>query len=110
MDQDVHGIAYRAIGILRSPFTDIKGMPVQPVGALGVTGHVEVHADFADGFEFRLALLRCVACCVLWAHMHRHVAGETVERTEGSHSGTEQLAELAARVRDGQHAEQAVFG
>jgi len=70
MDQDVHGIAYRAIGILRSPFTDIKGMPVQPVGALGVTGHVEVHADFADG----LRDLEGFSHVFLLYHLHR-VAG-----------------------------------
>lgn len=60
-------IAYRPIGILHSPYTDIQGMPVQPVGALGVTGHIEVHPDFAEG----LADLEGFSHVFLLYHLHR---------------------------------------
>lgn len=60
-------IAYRPIGILRSPFRDIAGMPIQPVGALGVAGHVEVHADFVPG----LADLEGFSHVFLLYHLHR---------------------------------------
>jgi tRNA (adenine37-N6)-methyltransferase len=60
-------IAYRSIGVLRSPFCDIKGMPIQPVGALGVTGTVEVHPDFAGG----LMDLEGFSHVFLLYHLHR---------------------------------------
>jgi len=33
--------SYTPIGTIRSPFTDIAGMPIQPVGARGVRGTIE---------------------------------------------------------------------
>lgn len=35
-------IAYTPIGVIRTPHTAIKGMPIQPVGALGVAGTIEI--------------------------------------------------------------------
>ena len=69
-DDAVPTIAYQSIGILHSPFTDIKGMPIQPVGALGVAGHVTVHSDFAGG----LRDLEGFSHVFLLYHLHR-VAG-----------------------------------
>jgi tRNA-Thr(GGU) m(6)t(6)A37 methyltransferase TsaA len=60
-------IAYRSIGILRSPFQDIAGMPIQPVGALGVLGQVEVHAEFAAGLHD----LHGFSHVFLLYHLHR---------------------------------------
>lgn len=37
------------IGVIRSPFTELEGMPIQPAGADGVVGTVEVLPEFADG-------------------------------------------------------------
>lgn len=31
-------IRYMPIGIICSPFKDIKGMPIQPIGAKGIKG------------------------------------------------------------------------
>lgn len=42
-------IVFTPIGIIRSPFTDIAGMPIQPGGARGVRGTVEVSEDYAEG-------------------------------------------------------------
>lgn len=69
-------IAYRSIGILHSPFTDIAGMPVQPVGALGVEGHVTVHPDFAGG----LLDLEGFSHVFLVYHLHRVAGYELVVR------------------------------
>lgn len=44
-------IRYTPIGIIRSPFKDIEGMPIQPTGARGIAGTVEVKRDYADGLE-----------------------------------------------------------
>ena len=44
-------IRYKPIGIIRSPFEDINGMPIQPTGARGITGTVEVKPEYADGLK-----------------------------------------------------------
>ncbi|MEA4856439.1 MAG: tRNA (N6-threonylcarbamoyladenosine(37)-N6)-methyltransferase TrmO [Solidesulfovibrio sp.] len=69
-------IAYRPIGILRSPFRDIQGMPIQPVGAIGVAGRVEVHADFAGG----LRDLEGFSHVFLLYHLHRVTGYDLVVR------------------------------
>jgi len=40
---------YSPIGTIRSPFTDISGMPIQPTGARAVRGTVEVSEEYAEG-------------------------------------------------------------
>ncbi len=47
MDQ----IVFRPIGVIRSPFLEREGMPIQPIGALGVRGRVEVQPDLAPGLK-----------------------------------------------------------
>jgi len=44
-------ICYNPIGTIRTPWTDIAGMPIQPSGARGVTGTVTVFDEFADGLQ-----------------------------------------------------------
>ena len=44
-------ITFRPIGIIHSPFTDIKGMPIQPSGARGVAGTIEIYSEYADGLK-----------------------------------------------------------
>ncbi len=39
----------KPIGTIHSPFTNLKGMPIQPTGASGVKGTVEVFEEYADG-------------------------------------------------------------
>jgi len=41
--------SYRPIGTIRSPFRDPAGMPVQPGGARGVRGTVEIFEEFRAG-------------------------------------------------------------
>ena len=42
-------IRYRAIGTIRSPFEDPKGVPIQPEAAEGVEGTVEVFRECLEG-------------------------------------------------------------
>ena len=42
-------IQLRAIGIIRSPFQDVKGMPIQSAGASDVQGRVIVDTLFEEG-------------------------------------------------------------
>ena len=41
----------KPIGIIHSPFTELKGMPIQPKGATGVTGTVEIFQEFQPGLK-----------------------------------------------------------
>lgn len=60
-------ITYSSIGIIHSPHKDTKGMPIQPTGAKGIQGSVEIKKKFAgglkdlDGFEY----------IILIYHFHR---------------------------------------
>jgi tRNA-Thr(GGU) m(6)t(6)A37 methyltransferase TsaA len=42
-------IEFSPIGIIHSPFTELEGMPIQPTGAAGIKGTVEVFKDFRQG-------------------------------------------------------------
>jgi tRNA-Thr(GGU) m(6)t(6)A37 methyltransferase TsaA len=42
-------ITYKPIGIIHTPFTKLDGMPIQPTGAAGVKGTVEVFPEYAEG-------------------------------------------------------------
>ncbi|MBN1659816.1 MAG: tRNA (N6-threonylcarbamoyladenosine(37)-N6)-methyltransferase TrmO [Anaerolineae bacterium] len=44
-------IHYRAIGTIHSPFSGIEGMPIQPPGAAGVPGCVEVDPEWVEGLR-----------------------------------------------------------
>jgi tRNA-Thr(GGU) m(6)t(6)A37 methyltransferase TsaA len=44
-------IEFEPIGIIHSPFMEIEGMPIQPPGATGVRGTVEVFEDFHPGLK-----------------------------------------------------------
>jgi len=42
---------YRAIGVIHTPFKEPKGTPIQPAGAEGVRGTVEVFPEYTDGLK-----------------------------------------------------------
>jgi tRNA-Thr(GGU) m(6)t(6)A37 methyltransferase TsaA len=44
-------IEFQQIGIICSPFKNIDGMPIQPGGALGMKGSVEVYPEFEQGLK-----------------------------------------------------------
>ena len=44
-------IIYSPIGIIRSPFKDAVGMPIQASLSQGAEGTVEVYPDFTDGLQ-----------------------------------------------------------
>lgn len=44
-------IIYRPIGIIHTPFHKLKGMPIQPGGAQGVGGTIEIREDCLDGLQ-----------------------------------------------------------
>lgn len=44
-------IEYTPIGIIRSPFKGLEGMPIQPAGAAGVKGTVEILEEYQEGLK-----------------------------------------------------------
>jgi tRNA-Thr(GGU) m(6)t(6)A37 methyltransferase TsaA len=44
-------VIYVPIGTVRSPFKTIEGTPIQPVGAKGVRGQVELREEFLAGLK-----------------------------------------------------------
>lgn len=44
-------ILYRPIGIIHSPFRDIKGMPIQPIGGQGIRGMIELETKYVQGLK-----------------------------------------------------------
>jgi tRNA-Thr(GGU) m(6)t(6)A37 methyltransferase TsaA len=44
-------IKYKPIGIVHSPFKEPKGTPIQPAGANGIDGTVEVFPEYAEGLK-----------------------------------------------------------
>jgi tRNA-Thr(GGU) m(6)t(6)A37 methyltransferase TsaA len=47
----VETIKYQPIGIIHSPFKDVKNVPIQPSGAIGVKGTVEINPDYVAGLK-----------------------------------------------------------
>jgi len=60
-------IEYAPIGIIHSPFRELKGMPIQSAGAAGIKGTVEVFEDFQAG----LMDLDGFSHIILLYHFHR---------------------------------------
>lgn len=72
----MQSVSYEPIGILRSPYTTTEGMPVQPIGAMGVLGHLEIRPDLAEG----LLDLQHFSHVILIYHLHRIARVDLVAR------------------------------
>jgi tRNA (adenine37-N6)-methyltransferase len=44
-------ICYQPIGIIRSPFKEPRGMPIQPAGASGIAGTIELDPEYEGGLK-----------------------------------------------------------
>ena len=44
-------IVYEPIGTIHSPFETVHGMPIQPAGAKGVQGTIEINPEYVDGLQ-----------------------------------------------------------
>ena len=42
-------IKYKPIGIIKSPFKNLEGMPIHPIGACGVTGEIHIEDEYKEG-------------------------------------------------------------
>jgi tRNA-Thr(GGU) m(6)t(6)A37 methyltransferase TsaA len=59
-------LTYRPIGVIRTPFKEPRGTPIQPTGAMGVEGTVEVFPEYSPG----LRDLECFSHVILLYHFH----------------------------------------
>ena len=60
-------ITYTSIGTIHSPFTEPAGMPIQPAGAAGVRGTIDIDEKFRDGLRDLCGFSRII----LIYHLHR---------------------------------------
>lgn len=60
-------IEFDPIGVIHTPFTEREGMPIQPAGAVGVKGTVELFEDFHPGLKD----LDGFSHIILLYHFHR---------------------------------------
>lgn len=44
-------IVFQPIGIIYTPFHDVKDMPIQPLAAEGVKGHIMIRPEYAMGLK-----------------------------------------------------------
>lgn len=44
-------IKFKSIGIIHSPFKDLEGMPIQPMGARGIKGDVQIKNEYKEGLK-----------------------------------------------------------
>jgi tRNA-Thr(GGU) m(6)t(6)A37 methyltransferase TsaA len=64
-------ICYQPIGLVRSPFADLGGMPLQSVAAAEVRGKIEIYPEFVAGLKD----LKGFSHLHVVAHLHRGVPG-----------------------------------
>ena len=67
-------IRYMPIGVVHSPFKDVKGMPIQAAAAGRVAGTIEVEPAYRDGLKD----LEGFSHIILLYHFH-HCQGYTLE-------------------------------
>jgi tRNA-Thr(GGU) m(6)t(6)A37 methyltransferase TsaA len=60
-------ITYKPIGIIKSPFKELEGMPIQPVGACGIKGEVHLDEQYTEG----LTDLDEFSHIILLYHLHK---------------------------------------
>ena len=60
-------IEYTPIGIIHSPFKELENMPIQPAGAKGIQGMIEIFKDYRDGLKD----LEGFSHIILLYHFHR---------------------------------------
>ena len=70
-DAPLQAITYRPVGIVRSPFTRIEGMPLQSVAAEEIAARVEIRAELQPG----LRDLDGFSHLHLITHLHRGTPG-----------------------------------
>jgi len=72
----VKEIKYKPIGVIHSPFKKPEGTPIQPAGASGVDGTVEIFPEYAQGLKD----IEGFSHIILLYHFHLSRAGTLLVR------------------------------
>lgn len=48
---NIDDVTYHPIGIIHSPFKDPEGMPIQPIGAKGIKGYIQLKGEYKEGLK-----------------------------------------------------------
>lgn len=51
MDNKIKSVVFTPIGIVRSPFKNLEGMPIQPVGARNIKGQIWIKKEYEEGLK-----------------------------------------------------------
>lgn len=78
-------ITYKPIGVIRSPFKQAEGTPIQPSGAQGVAGRVELEQEFSQGLKDLDGFSHIVL--VYHFHLIRGYSLEVIPFLDDSHRG-----------------------
>jgi len=49
--KDIDPLLFRPVGIIHTPFKELQNMPIQPSGAAGIRGTVDLYPEFAEGLK-----------------------------------------------------------
>jgi tRNA-Thr(GGU) m(6)t(6)A37 methyltransferase TsaA len=49
--ETIQPIVYKPIGVIRSPFSTLEGMPIQPSAARGIKGTVVLNEEYVEGLS-----------------------------------------------------------
>jgi tRNA-Thr(GGU) m(6)t(6)A37 methyltransferase TsaA len=60
-------IEFRPIGVIHTPFKELPGMPIQPPGASGIQGALDIFPEYAEGLKD----LEGFSHIILLYHFHR---------------------------------------
>jgi tRNA-Thr(GGU) m(6)t(6)A37 methyltransferase TsaA len=60
-------IKYQSIGIIKTPFKTVEGMPIQPAGAKSVRGSIDLKPEYSEGLKD----LDGFSHIILLYHFHR---------------------------------------
>ena len=67
-------VTYRSIGVVRSPFTAVEGMPIQPSRAQAAEGSLEIDPEFRAGLKDLDGFSHILVVC----HLHRVTGAELI--------------------------------
>jgi tRNA (adenine37-N6)-methyltransferase len=60
-------INFKAIGIIKTPFTKLEGMPIQPTAGIGIGGTVELKKEYIEGLKDLVGFTHII----LIYHLHK---------------------------------------
>lgn len=49
--EEINVVKFNTIGTIKSPFDNLEGMPIQPVGAQGIKGQIILNEELKDGLK-----------------------------------------------------------